>query len=302
MNRRGTISKPFKQLEFRSIQMRKNSKKQAVFVAVLAVGGVAGMSHAATFTPFTFTSNTSTDVPNTALGGDVLLNSVTTDGITIPDSQLQTVSGTTILVDNGVDAVNGGHNLTSGRGVGSTDDSLAPEGPATVTPTSADLQSSQANFNLTSITVTRENVGTATTEYNFANPTNTFFYWERGIDSDATIEALDASQDVVATFKILRQNETPTGIFISTENGAFNITNQQLGSIGLQVDQPVSELIVSSTQLIAGGGPIANGDDGPDYKILATAGPIAAVPEPASAGALVVVGALTLLRRRRGIA
>jgi hypothetical protein len=281
--------------------MRIDLSKKAALAVLAAISSTAGTASAAVFTPFTFTSNISTDVPNTSVGGDVLLDSVSTDGITIPTSQIQTVNGTTVLLDNGVDTVHGGHNLASGRGIGSATDLLAPEGPATVTPTSADLESSQANYNLTSITVTRENIGTATTEYTFANPTNTFFYWERGIDSDATIEALDANQDVIAAFKILRQNETPTGIFISTENGSFNISNQQLGSIGLQLSQPASELVVTSTQLVAGGGPVANGDDGPDYKILATAGPISAVPEPASAVALVVVSALALLRRRHGV-
>jgi hypothetical protein len=281
--------------------MRTHSINKAVIAAVLAVSGAAANTFGAvTFTPFTFTSNVSSDVANTGLGGDVLLNSVTVNGGTIPTSALQTVNGATIVLDNGIDTTHGGNNLASGRGIGATTDSLAPEGPATVTPTSADLEASQANFNLTSITVTRESPGVAVTAYTFAQPTNTFFYWERGIDSDATIFALDSNQDVIGALKIYRQNETPTGIFISTENGSFNITNQQLGSIGFQTSQPISELEVASTQYVSGGAASSSdhGDDGPDYKILATASTTGAVPEPASAATLGALSLLALGRRR----
>jgi hypothetical protein len=297
--RRGGNPKPSQQQNNWSIPMRPIS----IFAAVIALGGAAATVPAAVIiTPFLFTSNISTDVPNTALGGDVLLDSVSTDGITIPNSQLQTVNGATIVLDNGVDTTNGGGNLASGRGIGAASDPLAPEGPATVTPTSADLEASQANFNLTSITVTRENVGVAVTDYTFAQPTNTFFYWERGIDSDADIFALNSSQQVIGALKIYRSAETPTGIFISTENGAFNITNQQLGSIGFQTSQPISELEIASVQYVPVGAAESadHGDDGPDYKILATAGSISAVPEPASAAGLAILGVTTLLHRRRG--
>ena len=281
--------------------MRSYIHKNAVIAAILAVsGGAASSFGAVTITPFAFTSNVSTDVPNTAQGGDVLLNSVTVNGNTIPTSGLQTVNGATIILDNGIDTTHGGNNLASGRGIGASTDPLAPEGPATVTPTSADLEASQANFNLTSITVTRESPGVAVTAYTFAQPTNTFFYWERGIDSDATIFALDSNQDVIGAIKIYRQDERPTGIFISTENGSFNITDQQLGSIGFQTSQPISELEVSSTQYVSGGAASSadHGDDGPDYKILATASTTAAVPEPASATALAALSLLALGRRR----
>jgi hypothetical protein len=283
--------------------MFTNSHKQAALAVLFAIGGAAAIAPAqqVTITPFAFTSNVTTDVANTGLGGDVLLDSVSTDGITIPTSQLQTVNGASIVLDNGVDTVHGGGNLASGRGIGAATDPLAPEGPATVTPTSDDLEESQANFNLTSITVTRESDGLAVTDYTFAQPTNTFFYFERGIDSDADIFALNSSQQVIGALKIYRSAETPTGIFISTENGSFNITNQQLGSIGFQTSEPISELEVASVQYVpVGAAESANhGDDGPDYKILATGTSISAVPEPASAGALAIFSAMTLLRRRR---
>lgn len=281
--------------------------KSALVAAVSFIGGVSASARGATFTPFSFTSNTSTSglYANSGLGGDLRLDSIKVNGTTLLPAQIQTVNGAAILVDDGIDAVNGGHNLAAARGIGGAADPWAPDGPATVTPTSADLQAAQANYNLASITVTRENVGTALVDYTFAQPTTTFFYWERGIDSDATIEALDAGHNVIASYHILRQEETNTNLLVSSENGAFNLQNLKLGSLGLQLSQPVSELRVLSVQLAPGG--TGAGDDGPDYKLLAAApGTVAAVPLPSAAwmgfGTLAAITPLVArLRRRRRV-
>lgn len=77
--------------------------------------------------------------------GDVRLDSVELDGKTLKAHRLVTVARAKILIDDGVDAVRGGHNFASGQGINSELDDYAPEGPATIEPTSADLQASLDN-------------------------------------------------------------------------------------------------------------------------------------------------------------
>lgn len=211
-------------------------------------------------------------------GGDVRLDSVTRDEKTWSQNDLQTVEWARILVDDGVDATRGGHNLASGRGIDSELDGWEDEGPATITPVSDDLAESLGNFNLSSIVVTRENLGTASVEVRFANPTDTFFFWERGsttspttANSDLLVEALDVAGRVVASHKLLRSEYTPTGIAITTWNGSFASPSTptgappQLGAAGLALTTQVTRLRLTSVQQAAGG----TIDDGPDYKVIA---------------------------------
>lgn len=287
----------------------------AISQAIIITGAAALLggapAHATTFTSFTFTSNVSTS--GAYSDGDIRLDSVTIGGNTLTPAQLQTVNDATIIKDDGVDVTRGGHNFASGQGINSTSDSWAPQGPATITPTSADLRDSLANFNLTSIVVTRENVGTAILDITFANPTNTFFFWERGSASTATapgngnsdilIEALDSSDQVTGSYKILRSNYAPTGIAITTWNGSFSSPSTpggakpELGSIGLQLDEATTKLRLTSVQQGAGG----TNDNGPDYKIIASAAPLAAIPVPPTVW-LFGTGLLPLaLRARRQV-
>jgi len=210
--------------------------------------------------------------------GDVRLDSVTRDDKTWSQNDLQTVEWARILVDDGVDEARGGHNLASGRGIDSELDGWEDEGPATITPDGGDLAESLGNFNLTSIVVTRENLGTASVEVRFPNPSDTFFFWERGsatspttANSDVLVEALDGFGRVIASHKLLRSEYTPTGIAITTWNGSFASpstpggTPPQLGSVGLALSTKVARLRLTSVQQAAGG----TVDDGPDYKVIA---------------------------------
>lgn len=194
--------------------------------------------------------------------------------------KLQTVRSATILVDDGVDVERGGHNFASGQGINSALDGWAKEGPATIAPTGDDLAASLGNFNLSSIVVTREAVGTASLEVSFAKPSDTFFFWERGnatsattANSDLLVEALNGKGEVIAAYHLLRNEYTPTGIEITTWNGSFYSPSTAggafplLGSVGLELDVPVKKLRLTSVQEAEGG----QRDDGPDYKVIATA-------------------------------
>jgi hypothetical protein len=229
----------------------------------------------AAFEPFSFTSKVSES--GEFDDGDVRLDAVEYGRVKLPRWALQTVKRAKILVDDGVDVARGGHNLASGQGINSELDGLTGEGPATITPTHEDLTSTLDNFNLTSIVVTRENVGTASVEVSFALPVNTLFFWERGnatspttANSDLLVEALDWKGEVTASYKLLRSQYAPTGIAITTWNGSFASPSTPggayplLGSVGLRLDGVARRFRLTSVQEEVGG----TRDDGPDYKVI----------------------------------
>lgn len=268
----------------------------ALAVAALATAALPAQA-AVNFSAFSFESAVSTSgafggVNGIYGSGDVRLDGVSFNGGTLTQSGLQTVADTRIVLDDGIDVARGGHNLAAGRGINSVGDGWVGEGQATITPASADLQGALANYNLSSIIVTREAAGLAIVDVSFAKPTDTFFLWERGANSDLLVEALDDNGGVIGSYTVLRQNYANTGIVITTDNGSFLNNGQALGSIGFRTDALVSHLRLASFNT-----DVLN-YNGPDYKILASAQP---VPEPASwalvLGGLGIVGRLAARRK-----
>jgi hypothetical protein len=211
--------------------------------------------------------------------GDVRLDGVTVDGTAYAPDRLQFVSEARIVLDDAVDAVRGGHNLTTGYGIGADLDPWTGEGRGSTTPSVDDLVAAHANFNLSSIGPVREGAGTAVFEYSFAEPTTSLFIWERGGSGDVLVSALDADGNVLGSFKVrdgagdgtLPANYAPTGIVVTTyvQDGFLN-QGQELGSVGLRFSEPVSSFRFTVYQEAEGEGAVRY--NGPDLKILALRG------------------------------
>ncbi|ABA19740.1 hypothetical protein Ava_0114 [Trichormus variabilis ATCC 29413] len=270
-------------------------------------------AQAATFSAFSFKTNVTATAINDPTGQllndptrDIRLDSVEFNSRKI--SNFEVVTEATILQNDTYTLPDGDifGVLHSGRGPNTANDNLVPEGPSKPNPTAQDIVSTLGNLNLNSILVTRENADKAIIEVSFANPVNTFFFWERGGaagsniagDSDLLVEALDDNDAVIASYKILRQNYTKADYNISTvvepilNNGPFNI-----GSIGITLNGTGTKTL----RLTSANNNRANsnvpGDNGPDFKIVAAN--IETVPEPATFVSLLAVTSVGILFKRR---
>ncbi|MCW5695340.1 MAG: hypothetical protein KIS96_01265 [Bauldia sp.] len=214
-----------------------------------------------------------------ANAGDVGLDGVVIDGETIWQSGLQFVSAATIVVDDATDTERGGHNVATGYGIGADLDGWVDEGVGSTTPDADALVAAQGNFNLTSITAVRENVGTVVYELSFETPTDTLLLFERGNSGDILVAALDEAGNEVASILVLDgANDgdgavsayTPTGIVVTTfvQDGFLN-QGQQLSSVGLRFPVAATTFRFTALQEAEGDGAVRY--NGPDLKVLALA-------------------------------
>jgi hypothetical protein len=258
-------------------------------------------AQAATFVPFSYKTNViatpdGTGNPNLLNDPtrDILLDSVTYNGQNY--SNFEVVSGANLLQNDTYTTATGEifGILNSGRGPNTPIDPLVTQGPSKPLTSAADIVASLGNLNLNSLVVTRESAPKASFEVSFSHPINTIYFWERGGnagsstygDSDILVEALDAVDNVIASYQILRQNYTPAGYNISTlverpnpldppllNNGPFNI-----GSIGLSLQgATTSTLRLTSSDNNKGpigGTPPYSGDNGPDFKLIGAQQPV----------------------------
>ncbi len=276
---------------------------------------VAVPAQAASFTAFSFKTNVTATPINDPTSNllndptrDIRLDSVEFNNTTINNFEVVNQAkilqnDTYTLPDTSVFGV-----LNSGRGPNTADDNLVPEGPSKPNPTDQDIVGSLGNLNLNSILVTRENANKASIEVSFANPVNTFFFWERGGtaggtvagDSDLLVEALDDNNAVIGTYKILRQNYTKADYNISTvvapilNNGPFNI-----GSIGITLDGITTKTLRLTSSNNNGLIPDLPNDNGPDFKVVAAK--VEVVPEPTAIVGLLLASGLGLVLKRKKI-
>lgn len=250
----------------------KNLLKGSLVGAGLAVCAAAP-AQAAGFSQFTF--DTYTDFSGDATT-DIMLQSVTTMGGT-------SISNFNLVNDANIVA----NTISTGSqlGPGSSDAGDNAGGTVNELPDNADIVASLGNLNLNNIIDTEDKKGKSIFDVTFDSPVNTFFLFERGLNSDLHVEALDSLGNVIAdtAFEITRDLWTDAGYQIDTTE----ITAaQNVGSYGLKFGREVAGLRISSFGIM---------DNGPDYKVVA-----AKTPEPGSMAALgMVAGSLLLAQRRR---
>ena len=251
---------------------------------------------AATVTEFQFTTNWSRN-PDPAVQKypiatrDVRLDSVTFDRTTFSDFQL--VSDASII-RNDVDSVSNADPTTgfvrepftivnTGRGQYTDLDPWVSEGPISGPngATNADLVATYASLNLNSINYNRERRDYGIFTISFPEPTDTFFIFERGMDSDIHVEAMNGGT-VVATWDFtwpLVNGRHPwpdahyAGFDIVTYTGFPGWSTdpngaQKVGAIGIRLQGGAADTLRFTINSIP--------DFGPDLKVFGGA----PVPEP----------------------
>jgi hypothetical protein len=243
-----------------------------------------------------FVSNISYTNPES----DVILNSITQNGTTF--NNFSFVNRAVIQYNTPK------NNKDSNSGAASTDrgdNAFAPLLPKE-DPTAIEIAAFLGNNNLNNIIDTEDN-GAFTIDVFFDNKItldnsglDNLFFWERGMNSDLKIQALDAVGNLIGNIKKIsetRNSNNYAGFKIdTTEIG----DDQKVGSWGVSLNElGVTQL--SGLRLTA-----YNTKDekfnGPDFKLIArNSENKKEVPEPATIFGLGAVSGMAFLRRRQRI-
>ncbi|MEB3219108.1 MAG: exosortase-dependent surface protein XDP2 [Nostocales cyanobacterium 94392] len=127
---------------------------------------------------------------------------------------------------------------------------------------------------------------------------DSLFFWERGMNSDLLVQAIDDEGNIIGNaIKLLRKEQEEAGFQISTLEIGNNIQN--VGSWGVSLEQ-LGVTNLSGIQIYAD-----NKFNGPDFKVIArkSQGDFAqaSVPEPGTIIGLGTVAALAFFRRRKSM-
>jgi hypothetical protein len=244
--------------------------KNLLKIAAGTVGALALSmpAQAAGFTGFAF--NTSSTYANNPTE-DIFLNSVSHGTSNISNFSLVT----------GAAVIENGHPTLGPSSTDLGDDATSPNAiGANELPTGQEVADFLGNLNLNNIIDTEE-YSRSVFELDFGKKVNTFYLFERGMNSSLTVEALDAAGAVIDNFHISQGLWQSAGYKLDTTEIGFA---QNVGSYGLKLDSAVKKVRIISDYA----------DFGPDYKIVA-----AQVPEPSTMAALGLIGGAALLAKRR---
>ncbi len=245
-----------------------------IFKVSLAAAGllaVAMPAQAGTFHGFEFDTEFTPDTPDPQ--ADITLVSVTGNlGGYVEDFSLVTSA------EN--------HNLSNNtNGPSSTDCGDLVLCTPVEEASGSDIVDILGNLNLNKIVdIENENTSEGRTSFDifFTDDVNTFYFWERGMNSDLMVEALDADGNVIGGKKIERTSWLDAGYDIDTTE--INEA-QDVGAYGLKLNTDVKGLRLSSEIAF----------NGPDIKVVATK----TTPEPASIAALGLIAGSALLAKGR---
>lgn len=240
--------------------------------------------------------------------GDILLQSITQNGVTFSNfsfvNAAQILSNTPITDVRPSDTANpelasATRVRNNNTGAASTDAGDNASTPLPVSgvnnPTGSAIAAFVGNNNLNNI-IDTEDSGSFQINLFFDrlitgddSGLDNLFFWERGMNSDLRIQAINAAGSLIgAPILLSRSAQTSAGYSIDTTeiSGA-----QRVGSWGVKLSQlgvnSLSGVRVSATSAF----------NGPDWKVVARA---QEVPEPATVSALLLTGlaALTLRKKR----
>lgn len=242
-----------------------------VSIAAAGLFAFAAPAQAGTFHGFDFSTEFTPDTPDPQ--ADITLQSVT-----------GTLGGYVETFSLVTGAVN--HNLANNNnGPSSTDCGDLVNCTPVEEASGNDIVDILGNLNLNKIVdIENENSSEGQTSFDifFTEDVNTFYFWERGMNSDLMVEALDANGNVIGGKKIGRDSWLDAGYDIDTQE----ITEaQDVGAYGLKLNTDVKGLRLSSEIAF----------NGPDIKVVATK----TTPEPGSMAALGLIGGSALLAKRR---
>lgn len=275
--------------------MNLERASKSLSLAASVIFGLSATAQAASFTT-NFTQIQGSE-------GNIWLNSITQNQVTFDDFIL--VNDAKILLNTPIlDRQTGdtSNPETAGRnnntGAASTDKGDRASAPVPTSgmndPTGSEIAAYLGNRNLNNI-IDTEDHGSLSVNLFFdkivrADKTglDNLFFWERGMNSDLGVQAIDASGKLIGNFvKLNRAAQLEAGYSIDTMeiSGAHKV-----GSWGLSLQQ-LGVTSLNGIRLTADAS-----YNGPDFKLAARA-----VPEPATLAGLGVVAGLLVVSRRRHV-
>ncbi len=261
------------------LNVNKNMKFQHISVLTgLMAAGVLALSTSSA-QAFSFTTNSTY---NNKPKDDIWLKSVQMkDGTIIDDFAL--VNKANIIYNDAYKGKN--------SGAASADKGDNAQGVVAEDPNNQQVVAALGNLNLNNI-IDGEDSGKFIINLFFDQAVDKLFFWERGMNSDLAVQAIDADGNVIGNLlKILRSEWDDASYKIDTMeiSGSQKVGSRgvSLADLGLSGYSSITGIRVSADKSF----------NGPDFKVV---GAVAqSVPEPASLLGLGLMGGMLVVSRRR---